>query len=121
MRAPDNRHSAGCGRVPSRKDFSRPMISPIGSFMVRFDTAITAGMNAGVTGLTAYLATPVMTSLAIYYLIQGVRIAQGDGAPVQHFVTQLLRNVMILWFCSNANTYNQWVRDIFFTGLPTAL
>jgi type IV secretion system protein VirB6 len=97
------------------------MISPIGSFMVQFDAAITAGMNAGITGLTAYLAPPVMTCLAIYYVIQGIRIVQGDGAPVQHFVTQLLRNVMILWFCSNADIYNRWVRDIFFVGLPTAL
>jgi type IV secretion system protein VirB6 len=97
------------------------MISPIGSFLVRFDTAITAGMDAGITGLVAYVTTPVMTSLALYYVIQGVKIAQGDGAPVQLFVTQLVRNVTILWFCSNADTYNTWVRDIFFTGLPTAL
>lgn len=97
------------------------MISPIGSFLSRFDANIQTAMTAGITGLTAYMAAPVMTSLAIYYLIQGVKIAQGDGAPVQHFVTQLFRNVTILWFCSNANTYNTWVMNIFFTGIPNAL
>ena len=97
------------------------MISPIGSFLSQFDVNITAAMNVGITGLVAYVKAPVITSLAIYYMIQGVRIAQGDGAPVQQFVTQLFRNVMILWFCSDAALYNQWVRDFFFTGIPTAL
>lgn len=97
------------------------MISPIGAFLTRFDAAILAGMNAGITALTAYAALPVATSLAIYYIIQGVKIANGDGGPVQHFVTQLVRNVTILWFCSQADVYNKWVRDFFFLGLPDAL
>lgn len=97
------------------------MISPIGTFLQNFDTNITAAMNAGVTGLTAYMALPVQTSIAIYYLIRGVKIAQGDGGPVQTFVTQLVRNVTILWFCSNAATYNTWVINLFFVGIPTAL
>ena len=37
------------------------MISPIGTFLQDFDANITAAMNAGVTGLTAYMATPVQT------------------------------------------------------------
>jgi type IV secretion system protein VirB6 len=97
------------------------MISPIGTFLQGFDTNITTAMNAGVTGLTAYMALPVQTSIAIYYVIRGIKIAQGDGGPVQTFVTDLLRNIVILWFCSNAAIYNQWAINVFFVGIPTAL
>lgn len=97
------------------------MISPIGTLLQNFDTNITAAMNVGITGLTAYMATPVKAALALYYLVEGVKIAQGDGGPVQDFVTRLFKNVTILWFCSTAATYNTYVMNIFYTGIPTAL
>ena len=96
------------------------MISPIGSFITQFDAAVTQGMTAGVTGLTAYLAKPVQTSAAIYLAAYGVRVANGD-ADVSRFVTRLVRIVVVLWLCSNAAAYNQWIINIFYTGLPAAL
>jgi type IV secretion system protein VirB6 len=96
------------------------MISPIGSFITQFDTAITAGMASGITGLTAYMTTPVKTSAALWCLVYGVRVANGDAA-VQPFVLRVVRMVIVLWICSNSATYNQYVTDFFYTGLPAAL
>lgn len=96
------------------------MISPIGSFMTQFDAAVTQGMTAGVTGLTGYMSAPVQTSCALYLLTYGVRVANGD-TDVSRFVTRLVRMVCVLWICSNAAIYNQYVTSFFYQGLPTAL
>ena len=96
------------------------MITPIGPFITQFDAAVTQGMTAGVTGLTAYLATPVQTSAAIYLAAYGVRVANGD-VDVSRFVTRLVRIAVVLWLSSNAAAYNQWITNIFYTGLPAAL
>ena len=67
------------------------------------------------------MATPVAAAAIVYYAVQGLRLANGDSAPLQNFVPQLIRVGTVIWLSSNLGAFNQWVRDIFFTGLPNAL
>jgi type IV secretion system protein VirB6 len=67
------------------------------------------------------MATPIALAAVVYYAVQGLRLANGDPAPLQGFVPQLIRVGTVIWLSSNLSAFNQWVRDIFFTGLPNAL
>src|SRR3954452_9887040 len=97
------------------------MIHPIGSFLTRMDAALSGSMDGVIAGMTSAMATPVAAAAMVYYAVQGLRLANGDSTPLQNFVPQLIRVGTVIWLSSNLSAFNQWVRDIFFTGLPNAL
>jgi type IV secretion system protein VirB6 len=97
------------------------MIHPIGTFLTRMDTALSGSMDGIIATMTSAMATPVAAAAIIYYAVQGLKLANGDSTPLQNFVPQLIRVGTVIWLSSNLNAFNQWVRDIFFTGLPNAL
>ena len=97
------------------------MFLPIGSFLTRMDAALIGSMDGIIASMTSAMATPVAAAAIVYYAVQGLRLANGDSAPLQNFVPQLIRVGTVIWLSSNLGAFNQWVRDIFFTGLPNAL
>src|SRR4029077_2665553 len=97
------------------------MIHPVGTFLTRMDAALVGSMDGIIAGMTSAMATPIAAAAIVYYAVQGLRLANGDGTPLQNFVPQLIRVGIVIWLSSNLGAFNQWVRDIFFTGLPNAL
>jgi type IV secretory pathway VirB6-like protein len=97
------------------------MINPIGTFVTHTDAALVATMNGIIGYETAQMATPVAVCGAIYYAIQGLRLVNGDPEPLDNFVPNLIRVGTVIWLSSNLSAFNQWVTNIFFTGLPNAL
>ena len=97
------------------------MINPIGTFLTHTDAALTGSMGGIISYMTSSMATPITVSAIIYYAVQGLRLANGDPEPLDNFVPQLIRVGTVIWLSSNLNAFNQWVTNIFFTGLPNAL
>jgi len=97
------------------------MFLPIGSFLTRMDAALSGSMDGIIAAMTSAMATPIAAAAIVYYAVQGLRLASGDSTPLQNFVPQLIRVGTVIWLSSNLSAFNQWVRDIFFTGLPNAL
>ena len=97
------------------------MIHPVGTFLTRMDAALSGSMDGIIAAMTSAMATPVAAAAVVYYAVQGLRLANGDSTPLQNFVPQLIRVGTVIWLSSNLSAFNQWVRDIFFTGLPNAL
>jgi type IV secretion system protein VirB6 len=97
------------------------MFVPIGTFLTKTDTALAGSIDGIIGAMTSAMATPIALAAVIYYAVQGLRLANGDPAPLQGFVPQLIRVGTVIWLSSNLSAFNQWVRDIFFTGLPNAL
>jgi type IV secretory pathway VirB6-like protein len=97
------------------------MINPIGTFLTHTDAALTGSMGGIISYMTSSMATPVTVLAIIYYAVQGLRLANGDPEPLDNFVPQLIRVGTVIWLSSNLNAFNQWVTNIFFTGLPNAL
>src|ERR1700709_1286711 len=97
------------------------MINPIGTFLTHTDAALTGSMGGIISFMTSSMATPVTVMAIIYYAVQGLRLANGDPEPLDNFVPQLIRVGTVIWLSSNLNAFNQWVTNIFFTGLPNAL
>ena len=97
------------------------MINPIGTFLTHTDAALTGSMGGIISSMTSSMATPVTVLAIIYYAVQGLRLANGDPEPLDNFVPQLIRVGTVIWLSSNLSAFNQWVTNIFFTGLPNAL
>jgi type IV secretion system protein VirB6 len=97
------------------------MFAPIGTFVTRFDGAMSAGMDGIVSAMINYVSTPLALCAALYYTMQGVKLANGDASPLNNFVPQLVRVGLVLYLSTNLATFNYWVRDVFFTGIPNAL
>src|SRR3978361_1143497 len=97
------------------------MISPIGSLLTRMDSTLSGSLDNIIAAMTSAMAAPIAAAAVCYYGVQGLRLANGDSTPLQNFVPQLIRVGTVIWLSSNLSAFNQWVRDIFFTGLPNAL
>ena len=97
------------------------MFAPIGTFLTYVDTTLSGSMDNIIAAMTSAMATPVTLAAVVYYGVQGLKLANGDSSPLQNFVPQLIRVGTVVWLSSNLDAFNQWVRDIFFTGLPNAL
>ena len=97
------------------------MINPIGSFLTTFDQMLSSSMNVLLERTTSMMEAPILVAAAVFYAVQGMRLANGDAGPVHSFVPQTLRILVVIWLSSNLAAFNLWVVDIFFTGLPTWL
>ncbi len=97
------------------------MIMPIGSFLTYIDGVLSGSMDSIIASMTSAMAAPVAAAAVCYYGVQGLKLANGDASPLQNFVPQLIRIGMVIYLSSNLDGFNQWVRAIFFTGLPNAL
>lgn len=97
------------------------MLSPIGTFIVKMDAALAGSIDGLIAAMTSAMAAPIAAAAVVYYAVQGLKLANGDAEPLQGFVPQLIRVGTVIWLSSNLSAFNQWVRDIFFTGLPNAL
>lgn len=97
------------------------VLSPIGTFMVRMDAALAGSVDALISAMTTNMAGPIVMAAVVYYGIQGLKLANGDPEPLQGFWPQLIRIGVVIWLSTNLPAFNQWVRAIFFVGLPNAL
>lgn len=97
------------------------LVQPIGSFLLFFDNRIMSGMDAALSGLTQYVGRPIATCAAIWFLWQGIRVANGDNAPLQNLVPTIIKIAAIVALATNLANFDYWVRNLFYSGLPSAL
>jgi len=97
------------------------LVQPIGSFLVFFDSKIMSGMDAALSGLTQYVGRPIATCAALWFLWQGIRVANGDNEPLQKLVPSFIKISAIVALSANLANFNYWVRNLFYSGIPIAL
>ncbi len=97
------------------------LVQPIGAFLVFFDSKIMSGLDTALSGLTQYVGRPIATCAALWFLWQGIRLANGDNAPLQNFVPNIIKIAAIVGLSTNLANFDRWVRDLFYSGIPTAL
>ena len=97
------------------------LVQPIGSFLLFFDNRIMSGMDAALSGLTQYVGRPIATCAALWFLWQGIRVANGDNAPLQNLVPSVIKIAAIVALSTNLANFDYWVRNLFYSGIPNAL
>jgi len=81
-----------------------------------------AQVDALIGVLVAWLAGPMATALVIYVALTGFMVMR--GLPQETFAAvlgRIVRLCIVAWIVMNAAVYNEWVRDLFLTTLPTEL
>lgn len=97
------------------------MISPIGSLLVRVDGSLTATVDSLVGIMANSAATPLILTATAFYVIQGIKLANGDATPLLGFVPQLIRIGMVLYLATNVEANTYWIRGVLMEGLPVAI
>ena len=83
------------------------LVQPIGAFLVFFDLKIMNGLDTALSGLTQYVGRPIATCAALWFLWQGIRLANGDNAPLQNFVPTSLRLPQSLALSTNLANFDR--------------
>ena len=96
-------------------------LAPIGTFIARFDAALTGSIDGIIGAMVTYAAGPVGLCAVLYYIIQGVKFAQGDAAVLHGFWGRLIHIGVLVWLTTNLAAFNYWIRDFIFLGIPNAL
>lgn len=96
-------------------------LNPIGSFISRFDTALTGSIDGLIGAMVKYASTPIALCAALYYVVQGVKLAQGDSEVMHGFWGRLVKIGVVVWLATNLDAFNYWIRDFIFLGIPNAL
>jgi type IV secretion system protein VirB6 len=92
------------------------------SFVSDFADPLDKFVTQGVSNLAAALKGPLYVGATLYIVIFGVLIVLGYvRAPVQDFVISVLKIAFIAALVTQTDTYNFYVKDLFFTQLPDGL
>jgi type IV secretion system protein VirB6 len=96
-------------------------LNPIGTFIQRFDTALTGSIDGLIGAMVTYASTPIALCACLYYVIQGFKFVQGDTEVLHAFWGRLIKIGTLVWLATNLSAFNQWIRDFIFLGIPNAL
>jgi len=96
-------------------------LAPIGSFIQRFDSALTGSIDGLIGAMVNYASTPIALCACLYYIIQGFKFVQGDTEVMHGFWGRLIKIGILVWLSTNLVAFNLWIRDTIFLGIPNAL
>lgn len=97
------------------------MLSPIGTFLNQFDTAITTAQNGAVSGVVMAMQAPLASMAVIYFAIMGWRVAAGDMDRLNSFTFDMVKIGVIFMVAANMTAFNTWVVGVFEHGFPDAI
>ncbi len=81
-----------------------------------------AQVDALIGALVGWLAGPMATALVIYVALTGFMVMRGlTQETFAALLGRIVRLCLVAWIAMNAAVYNEWVRDLFLTTLPTEL
>lgn len=88
----------------------------------RVEAPFIGSVDALIAAFVAWLSGPLQAALVLYIALMGVLFLRGASQePFGEVMGRVLRLCIIVWLCTNAAVYNQWVRDFFITTLPTEI
>lgn len=97
------------------------LASPIGTWLVKMDGSILAGMDAALQGLAPQMAGPVGSLCLLYLGARGVRVAQGDAMAMNNLWFNFVKIIIVVGLATNLGNFDTYVRDLFYTSLPNTL
>ncbi len=97
------------------------MLSPIGTFLNQFDTAITTAQNGAVSGVVSAMQAPLASMAVIYFAIMGWRVASGDLDRLSSFTFDMAKIGAIFLVAANMTAFNTWIVGVFEHGFPDAI
>ena len=97
------------------------LLTPIGTFLNQFDTAITTAQNGAVSGVVAAMHTPLAAMAVIYFAMEGWKVVAGDLDRLNSFTFTMAKIGLIFMLAANLTAFNTWVVGVFEHGFPDAI
>lgn len=82
-----------------------------------FGTAFGAGTQAAVASILSAVATPLMASVTLWIIIQGILVMRGD-IDTRRGVTRIIRVALVVGLLTSSGLYTNYVQTTFTTTLP---
>jgi len=91
-------------------------------FVTKFVEPLDGFMTETVSKLAGALEGPLYAGATLYIVIFGILVVLGYvRAPIQDFVINVIKIAIIVALVTEVSTYNQYVKDFFFTQLPDGI
>ena len=85
-----------------------------------FDAAITASLDAGISGMVSAVRTPMWLALVLWLIFRGWQASSGNTSSLaSDLLRESLGLILVVCLCTNADLFNRYVRDFFFFGVPS--
>ena len=97
------------------------LLTPIGTFLNQFDTAITTAQNGAVSGVVAAMQVPLASMAVIYFAMEGWKVVAGDLDRLNSFTFTMAKIGVIFMIAANMTAFNTWVVGVFEHGFPDAI
>lgn len=96
-------------------------LTPIGSFIIKFDAEITTAQLTAVSGLVAIMNRPLLAAAVIYMAIEGWKVAAGDLQRINSMTFTFAKFLVIFYLATDLTNFNQWVVGYWEHGFPDAI
>lgn len=96
-------------------------LTPIGSFIIKFDTEINTAQLTAVSGLVAIMNRPLLAAAIIYLAIEGWKVAAGDLQRINSLTFTFAKFLVIFYLATDLTNFNQWIVGYWEHGFPDAI
>lgn len=96
-------------------------LTPIGSFIIKFDTEINTAQLTAVSGLVAIMNRPLLAAAIIYLAIEGWKVAAGDLQRINSLTFTFAKFLVIFYLATDLTNFNQWIVGYWEHGFPEAI
>jgi type IV secretion system protein VirB6 len=88
-------------------------------FLKEFELPITEFVSNSVQSLASYIDAPLRIAVILYVAIYGIAVMRGAiQEPILDFAWRAIRIVTVILLATNAGSYQQYVKALFFDSLP---
>nr|WP_015062348.1 type IV secretion system protein [Acetobacter pasteurianus]AFK88998.1 Inner membrane protein of type IV secretion of T-DNA complex, VirB6 [Acetobacter pasteurianus] len=96
-------------------------LTPIGSFIIKFDTEINTAQLTAVSGLVAIMNRPLLAAAIIYLAIEGWKVAAGDLQRINSLTFTFAKFLVIFYLATDLTNFNQWIVGYWEHGFTEAI
>lgn len=82
-----------------------------------FSTAFTAGTQSAITSILSAIVTPLLASVTVWIIIQGVLVMRGD-IDTRGGITRIIRVSFVVGILTSSGLFNSYVQNLFITVIP---
>ena len=94
--------------------------TPFTNMATDFGTAFGAGTQNAITSLLAAVATPLMASVTLWVIVQGILVMRGD-MDARGGITRIIKVALVVGILTSSGLYTNYVQTLFITTIPNWL
>jgi len=91
--------------------------TPFTNMATNLGSAFGTGTQNAITSLLAAVATPLMASVTLWIIIQGILVMRGD-MDARGGITRIIKVALVVGILTSSGLYTNYVQTLFITTIP---